>query len=177
MRAAALILVVGILACDGASRRGDTTGVQTLGRWEWHGRLVFKPDPRMTLMHLRIDTTGTGDPAGRDVALVRFEVNPTAAVGDEYALTIGLDLGRVRDLRPGVAYEIGRPPAPIPAHATITCLCEPEREDSIRGSLILATRGMRQLTGRLDATVYFTQWNNATRHATFAIHQRFDAIK
>jgi hypothetical protein len=36
---------------------------------------------------------------------------------------------------------------------------------------------MRQLTGRLDAAVYFTEWNNPARHATFALHQRFDAIK
>jgi hypothetical protein len=131
----------------------------------------------MTLMRLRIDTADAAGRAGGDIALARFDFNPSPGVGDEYALTIGLDLGRVRDLRPGVAYPIGSPSTRIPAHATMACLCEPLREDSIRGTLILVTRGMRQLTGRLDATVYFTEWNNPVRHATFALHQRFDAIK
>jgi hypothetical protein len=177
MRAPALLLVLGMLGCDGVSRRGDTTGVQTLGRWEWHGRLVFEPDARVTLMRLRIDTMATGPRVGGDVVLARFDVDQSPGVGDEYALTIGLELGRARDLRPGVAYPIGPPSARIPAHATITCLCEPLREDSIGGTLVLVTRGMRQLTGRLDARVYFTEWNNPARHATFALHQRFDAIK
>jgi hypothetical protein len=172
----AFVAVLGIQGCDGVSRRGDTTGIQTLGRWEWHGRLVFEADPRVTLMRLRIDTTGAG-PRGNDVVLTRFDVDPTPGIGDEYALTIGLDLGRVRELRQGIDYPIGPPPARIRAHATIICLCEPLREDSTRGTLLLATRGMRQLTGRLDATVYFTEWNNPARRTTFVVHQRFDAIK
>jgi len=156
-------------------RAGDTTGVQTLGRWEWHGRLVVDRDPRVTLARLRIDTSDAGQRG--DVMLVRYEFNPSPALGDEYAVTLGLELGRVRDLRPYTPYAIGSPPARLAAHATVTCLCRPLREDSIRGSFLLATRGLRQLTGRIDATLYFTEWNNPAHHATYSLHQRVDAIK
>ena len=102
---------------------------------------------------------------------------PDEAVGDEYALTLGLELGRVRDLRPGVRYSVGSTRAVIPAHATVACMCRPLREDSIRGSFQLATRGLRQLTGRIDATVYLTEWNDAARHVAYSLNQRLDAIK
>src|SRR2546426_898951 len=35
-----LLTVFSLLACDLASRPGDTTGLQSYGRWEWHGRIV-----------------------------------------------------------------------------------------------------------------------------------------
>jgi hypothetical protein len=166
--------VLGLGACELVPRAGDTGGVQTFGRWEWHGRLAFERDPRLTLERVRIDTTGPGP--GGDVLLVRYEFNPTDALGDEYALTLGLDPGRIRDVRPYTPYPIGAA-APIRAHATVTCLCPPLREDSIRGTFQLATRGLRQVTGRVDATLYFTEWNNPARHATYSLHQRMDAIK
>ena len=175
--ALSVLAAFGLWACDGVSRPGDTTGVQTLGRWEWRGRLVVELDPRVTLVRMRIDTGGPAAGAGGDVVLARYEFNPTDAVGDEYALTVGLELGRVRNLRPGVPYTVGSTQAVIPAHATVTCLCRPVREDSIRGSFRLATRGLRQLTGRIDATVYLTEWNDPARHATYSLHQRIDAIK
>jgi len=162
-----------LLGCDGVSRPGDTTGLQSYGRWEWHGRLVVQPDPRLTIVRLAIDTTR----GGGDVGLARYEFNPSPADGDEYAITLGLDLGRVRDLRQGVPYALGPPPARIPAVATITCFCRPLRPDSVRGTFRLATRGLRQITGRVDATLYFTEWNDSTRHATYPLHQRIDLVK
>ena len=167
----ALVGLVAAIACAGPSRRGDTQGVQTLGRWEWHGRIVAEQDSNVTLERLRIDTQPNPPPRG-DVILARFDFNPSPAVGDEYALTVGLELGQVRSLGPGATHALG-----ARDHATVTCLCAPLREDSIRGTYTLDTRGMRQLTGRLDATVYFSEWNRATRHATYSIHQRIDAIK
>ncbi|HUK22251.1 MAG TPA: hypothetical protein VLV45_11945 [Gemmatimonadales bacterium] len=156
-------------------------GVQTLGRWEWYGRITFEPDSQLTIMRLGIDTaprpSGAQADAHEDVVLIRYDFDPSPALGDEYALTLGLSLRRARDLKPGVAYSLGGDGAPIPAHATVTCLCAPLREDSVRGALTLATRGMRQLTGRVDAVVYFTEWNDGSRHRTYFVHQRFDAIK
>ena len=163
------------LGCGGGPRTPDTRGVQTLGRWEWHGRLVVEPDSHVTLMRMRIDPGGAGD--GEDVVLTRFDFNPAPGIGDEYALTVGFTLGKVRDLRVGVAYPIGPPPARVPMFATVTCLCEPLRLDSARGTLRLATRGLRQLSGRVDATLYFRGWNEPARHATYSLHQRFDALK
>ena len=159
-----------LAACTGASRRGDTTGVQSYGRWEWHARLVHTEDSSLTLERLRVDTTA----AGSDVALVRYEFHPVAGLGAASAITLGMALGRVRALRPGVAYALG---TVIPAYATVTCLCPPLRSDSVRGTFLLVTRGMRQLTGRVDATVYLSEWNAPSRHVTYALHQRFDAVK
>jgi hypothetical protein len=164
-----------VAGCEGGSRRHDTLGLQTLGRWEWHGRLVVQPDSHLTLMRMRIDTGGPA-PSG-DVVLVRYDFNPAFGVGDEYTILLGLDLGRARDLRTGVGYAIGPAPARIPAYATVTCLCEPLKLDSARGTLTLATRGLRHLSGRVDATFYFRVWNDPPKHVTYSLNQRFDAIK
>ena len=83
----------------------------------------------------------------------------------------------MRDLTPGTPYTLGPPPARVPAHATVACLCPPLKPDSVRGTLLLATRGLRHLAGRVDATLYFTEWNDTSRHVTYSLHQRIDAIK
>jgi len=161
-----------LAACD-VSRSGDTQALQSLGRWEWHGRLVVEPDPHLTIVRMRIDTMATGG----DVVLARYDFNPAAGEGDEYALTLGLELGRVRELDVNTPYPLGPAPARVAAFASATCLCRPLRPDSVRGTFLLATRGLRQLTGRVDATLYFTEWNDSSRHVSYALHQRIDAIK
>jgi hypothetical protein len=163
-----------LTGCGGASRERDTRAVQTLGRWEWHSRLVAEADSHLTIVHLRVDSTPASG-AG-DVILARYEFNPTDALGDEYAITVGLALGNVRDLPLGSTSPLG-PPGRIGVSATVACLCRPLKLDSTRGGFRLATRGMRQLVGRLDATFYFSEWNDSTRHARYAVHQRLDAIK
>jgi len=161
------------LACDGVSRPDDTLGLQSAARWEWHGRLVVEGDSTLTLVRMGIDTTH----GGGDVGLARYDFNPAVGEGDEYSLTLGLDLANVRDLRQNVPYALGPPPARLPAYATVTCLCRPLKPDSVRGTFTLATRGLRQITGRVDATLYFTEWNDAARHVTYSLHQRIDLVK
>jgi hypothetical protein len=161
------------LACDGVSRPDDTLGLQSVARWEWHGRLAVDSDPSLTLVRMRIDTT----PSGGDVAIARYDFNPAVGDGDEYSLTLALDLAHLRDLRQNVAYALGPPPARLPAYATVTCLCRPLKPDSVRGTLTVATRGLRQITGRVDATLYFTEWNDPARHVTYLLHQRIDLVK
>jgi len=161
------------LACDGVSRPDDTLGLQSAARWEWHGRLVVEGDSALTLVRMGIDTTH----GGGDVGLARYDFNPAVGEGDEYSLTLGLDLANVRDLRQNVPYALGPPPARLPAYATVTCLCRPLKPDSVRGTFTLATRGLRQITGRVDATLYFTEWNDAARHVTYSLHQRIDLVK
>ncbi len=168
-----VVCVTVSLSCDGASRVGDTLGLQSLGRWEWHGRIVAEPDPTLTIARVRMDTSQ----GGGDVVLARYDFNPAVGEGDEYALTLGLELGRAHDLVPGKPYAFGTGPGQIAAHATVACLCRPLRPDSVRGTYLLATRGLRQLTGRVDATLYFTEWNDTARHVTYSLHQRIDAIK
>jgi hypothetical protein len=173
-----LLLLTLLGACDATYRPGDTLGLQSLGRWEWHGRLVVEPDPKLTLVRLRIDTTpGKGGDTGGDIGLARYDFNPTAGEGDEYEISLGLDFGNVRALRQNVPYPLGPPPASIPAYATVTCLCRPLRPDSVRGTFLLATRGLRHISGRVDVTLYFTEWNDPARHATYPLHQRIDLVK
>jgi len=160
-------------ACDPVSRPDDTLGLQSAARWEWHGRLVVESDSTLTLVRMAIDTTR----GGGDVGLVRYDFNPAVGEGDEYSLTLALDLGRARDLRQNVPYALGPPPGRLPAYATVTCLCRPLKPDSVRGTFTLATRGLRQITGRVDATLYFTEWDAAARHATYSLHQRIDLLK
>ncbi|HEV2750328.1 MAG TPA: hypothetical protein VGV12_07385 [Gemmatimonadales bacterium] len=171
----ALVLLGG---CDPTSRPGDTRGYQSAARWEWHGRVSVQQDTALTITRLSLDTTaGAGGAGGGDVGLARYDFNPAEGEGDEYSLTIALDLGRARDLRQGVPYSLGPPPARIPAYGTVTCFCGPMKPDSVRGTFLLATRGLRQIAGRVDATLYFTEWNNPTRHVTYSLHQRIDLVK
>jgi hypothetical protein len=169
----ATLLPLFCLACDGVSRPDDTLGLQSSARWEWHGHLVVERDSTLTLVRMTIDTAH----GGHDVGLARYDFNPAVGEGDEYSLTLALDLENVRDLRQNIPYALGPPPARIPAYGTVTCLCRPLRPDSVRGTFTLATRGLRQITGRVDATLYFTEWNDAARHVAYPLHQRIDLLK
>src|SRR3989441_9221488 len=99
-------------ACDGVSGLDDTLGLQSSARWEWHGHLVVEPDSTLTLVRMTIDTAH----GGHDVGLARYDFNPAVGEGDEYSLTLALDLETVRDLRQNVPYVLGPPPARILAY-------------------------------------------------------------
>src|SRR6266705_3658546 len=133
-----MLLPLFCLACDGVSRPDDTLGLQSSARWEWHGRLVVEPDSALTLVRMAIDTAH----GGHDVGLARYDFNPAVGEGDEYSLTLALDLGRAHDLVPGRPYAFGAGPGQIAAHATVACLCRPLRPDSLGGTYLLATRGL-----------------------------------
>src|SRR5437879_11715629 len=79
-----LLTVVSLLACDQAPRPGDTAGLQSYGRGEWHGRIVAAPDSSLTLMRIRLDTT-----RGGDVALVPYDFDPSPRGAADVALTHG----------------------------------------------------------------------------------------
>jgi hypothetical protein len=91
-------------------------------------------------------------------------------LGDEHALTLGLDLGRARELPVGRPLALGVPGG-LPAYGTVTCLCTPLRPDSVRGTLVIQQRGLRQLVMRIDAVFHFTQWNDTTQHAAYPLRQ------
>ena len=152
-------------------RAGDTQGVQGAGRWEQHARIVVSTDPRYTVVHLRVDTSLV---ERRDVLLARYDFDPSDGAGDEYALTVALELGDARQLSANQSYTLGDP---IKAYATVSCLCTPLRPDSVRGTYTMQTRGMRQLAGRIDATLYFTAWSDSSRHATYRLRQRIHGVR
>jgi hypothetical protein len=167
-----LALIAGVTsACDVLPRPGDTQGVQQAARWEQHGRILVEPDPRYTIVHLRVDTNVA---LRHDVLLARFDFDPSEGLGDEYALTVALDLGDARQLSADHRYPLGDS---IPAWGTVTCLCRPLRPDSVRGTYTMQTRGMRQIAGRIDATLYFTAWDDPTRHATYRLRQRIHGVR
>ena len=168
------LTILSLVACDLFPRPGDTTGVQHAAKWYPHGRIVVDTDPRYTIVRLRADTAV---PDGHDVLVARFDFDPAPGVGDEYSIALALDFGIARDLRTNTPYRLGPPPARIPAWATVTCLCRPLKPDSVRGTYVLSSGGMAQLTGRIDATLYFTAWADTAVHATYRLRQRIYAVK
>jgi hypothetical protein len=166
-----LLIAASLGACELLPRAGDTQGVQGAGRWEQHGRIVVDTDPRYTVVHLRVDTTLA---ERHDVVVARFDFDPSDGAGDEYALTIALDLGDARALSANRAYALGDA---IKAQATVSCLCTPLHPDSVRGTYAMQTRGARQIAGRIDATLYFTAWNDSSQHATYRLRQRIHGVR
>jgi len=176
-----LTAIAGLLAallasgCELLPREGDTEGVQLAARWEWSGRLVADTDPVLTIVRLRIDTTGSRE--RHDVILTRFDFDPAYGDGDEYSLTFALDLGRAWDLPTGEPLPLGGGPGALPAFATVTCLCQPLRPDSVRGTFTIEQRGLRQIAARIDARLHFTAWNDSSRHAEYQLRQKFFGVK
>jgi hypothetical protein len=161
-------------ACDPYKRADDTAGEQLAAHWEWHGRLLVETDTSLTHTRIRIDS---GTPERHDVVLARFDFDPAYGAGDEYSLTLGLDLGVARDLPLGEPIPLGPPPGRIPAAATVACLCRPLRPDSVRGTLTIHQRGVRQITARVDATLYFTAWQDSSAHVSYILRQRLYGVK
>jgi hypothetical protein len=47
----------------------------------------------------------------------------------------------------------------------------------VRGTFGIIQRGMTQIIARIDATLFFTEWNDSTKHATYRLRQRLDALR
>lgn len=161
-------------ACDELPRPDDTDGLQRAGHWVSSGRLSVDTDPKLTIIRLRVDTLKSG---GQDLLNTRFDFDELPGLGDEYSIALVLDLGRAHDLPVGTPVAIGAPPAPVSAFATVTCFCRPLRPDSVRGRYLINRRGVAQLSGRIDATLFFTEWGDSTRHVTYRLRQRLEAVK
>lgn len=172
-----LFLTLSCVGCELFPQKGDTEGEQQQAQWLHHGRLVVETDPTLTLVRMHVEPLDSAR-GGHDVLATRFEFNPAPpSAGDEYALSVAFDLGDIRQLRRGTPYALGPPPARIPAYATVACLCRPLRPDSVRGTLTISSRGIAQIIGRLDATLFFTAWDDTTRHVTYRLRQRIDGMR
>jgi len=132
----------------------------------------IETDDRYTVVRIKVDTNGVTE--RHDILSARFEFDPSDAMGDEYALNIGLELGDAQRLSAGHAYRLG---TEIPAYGTVTCLCRPLQPDSVRGTYTMSTRGLRQLSGRIEATLYFTAWDDRTVHATYRLQQHLFGVR
>ena len=142
------------------------------GRWDWRGRLRVETDDRYTVVRLKVDTSGVTE--RHDVLSARFEFDPSDAIGDEYDVNVALEIGDGPGLSAGHPYRLG---VDIPAFATVTCLCRPLHPDSVRGTYTMSTRGIRQLSGRIAATFYFTAWDDPAVHAMYRLQQRILAVR
>lgn len=164
-------------SCGFFPEKGDTEGDQQQAQWLTSARLVVDTDPTLTIIRLKSAPLDSAH-GGHHLLLARYDFNPDQTIlGDEYSLHIGLDLGSIRTLERGTAYPLGPPPARIPAYATVSCLCSPLRPDSVRGTFTIVQRGLAQIVGRIDATLFFTEWNDSTKHATYRLRQRLDALR
>ena len=178
---AVLTAIAGLLApllgsgCELLPREGDTEGVQLAARWEWSGRVVVDTDPVLTIVRLKLDTTGSRE--RHDVILSRFDFDPAYGDGDEYSLTVALDLGRAWDLPIGDPLPLGSAPGAVRAFATVTCLCQPLRPDSVSGTFTIEQRGLRQLAARIDARLHFTAWGDSSHHVVYPLRQKFFGVK
>lgn len=168
------VLVLTVLGCDILPQKGDTIGEQVQAEWLVAARLVVDTDPTYTIVRLGAEPLDSAH-GGHHVLLARFEFNPSPAEGDEYALNVGLDLGDIRAVRRGVIYPLG--PPGIPAYGTVTCLCRPLKPDSVRGTFTISQRGMGQIVGRIDATLFFTAWDDSSHHASYRLRQRIDGMR
>lgn len=166
-----------VLACGFFPEKGDTEGDQQQAQWLTAARLDVDTDPTLTIIRLKSEPLDSAH-GGHHLILARYDFNPDQTIlGDEYSLNIALDLGNIHTLERGTAYALGSPPARIPAYGTVSCLCSPLRPDSVRGTFTIVQRGIAQIVGRIDATLFFTEWNNPTRHATYRLRQRLDALR
>jgi hypothetical protein len=172
-----LLLTSICLGCGFFPEKGDTEGDQQQAQWLTSARLVVDTDPTLTLVRLKSEPLDSAR-GGHHLLLARYDFNPDQTIlGDEYSLHIALDLGDIRTRERGTAYSLGPPPARIPAYATVSCLCSPLRPDSVRGSFTIVQRGLAQIIGRIDATLFFTEWNDSTKHATYRLRQRIDGLR
>jgi len=166
-------LLVVLSGCDVLPRPGDTDGLQSDARWVHHARLTAVRDTDVTLVRLRLDTGVAG---GQDVLLTRFDFNPAPDYGDEYAIMLGIAIDSAA-VRSKATLRLGPRPPAFPAVGTVACLCRPLKPDSVVGTYTIAQRGMVQLTGRIDATLYFTAWDDSTKHATYRLRQVMYGVK
>ena len=166
-----------ISGCGFFPEKGDTEGDQQQAQWLTSARLVVDTDPTLTLIRLKSAPLDSAH-GGHHLILARYDFNPDHTIlGDEYSLNIALDLGDIRTVKRGTPYPLGPPPARIPAYATVSCLCSPLRPDSVRGTFGIVQRGGASIIGRIDATLFFTEWNDSTQHAAYRLRQRLDAIR
>jgi hypothetical protein len=163
-----------VLGCDILPQKGDTIGEQVQAEWRVAARLVVDTDPTYTIVRLRAEPLDSAH-GGHHVLVSRFEFNPSPVDGDEYALVVALDLGNIRAWQRGTIYPLG--PHGIPAYGTVTCLCRPVKPDSVRGTFTISQRGMGQIVGRIDATLFFTAWDDTSRHASYRLRQRIDGMR
>jgi hypothetical protein len=164
------------LGCDILPRKGDTLGDQQQAQWLIAARIVVDTDPDLTLVRLRAEPLDSAQ-GGHHVLLARFEFNPSQGSGDEYALNIALDFGSIRTRKVGTVYPLGPAPAGIPAYGTVTCLCRPLKPDSMAGNFTMLHRGIGQFYGRIDATLFFTAWDDSSRHVSYRLRQRIDGSR
>jgi hypothetical protein len=167
------LLTLFCFGCDILPQRGDTDGEQQQAQWLTSARLAVDTDPQLTIIRLRAEPLDSAR-GGHHLLLTRFEFNPSPTPGDEYALSVALDLGDVHALQRATPYQLG---TQIPAYATVTCLCRPLKADSVRGTFTMAQRGIAQIFGRIDATLFFTAWDDTSRHASYRLRQRIDGLR
>jgi len=160
-----------VVACFG-SYRGDTEGFQRLGEWWTDARIVVEEDSVLTLQRL------VAAPGEHDVLIAALDFNPSRDVmGDEYSLSIAIDIGPAKTLPIGTQRALGGPDGLRAALGSRIGLGPILRPDSVRGDFRLLSQGMMHTIARIDASLYFSHWDDSTKVVVEQMRRRLDFIR
>jgi len=160
-----------VAACFG-SYRGDTEGFQRVGEWWTAARVVEEEDSVLTLQRVTVA------PGQHDVLVAAIDFNPTRdALGDEYSLSIAIDIGPPGHVPVGQVQTLGGPdglPAALGSRIGLGPILRP---DSVRGQFRLLSQGMMHTIARIDASLYFSHWDDSTKVVIERMRRRLDFIR
>ena len=169
--ALAAVAAAGVVACFG-SYRGDTEGFQRLGEWWTDARIVVEEDSIITLRRL------VAAPGEHDVLIATLDFNPSQdLLGDEYSLSLAIDIGPAKALAVETQRALGGPDGLAAALGSRIGLGPILRPDSVRGEFRLLGQGMMHTIARIDASLYFSHWNDSTKVVVERMRRRLDFIR
>ena len=170
-RILAVVAAPAVVACFG-SYRGDTEGFQRLGEWWTDARIVVEEDSILTLRRV------VAVPGEHDVLIAALDFNPSQdALGDEYSLSIAIDIGPPKALPVETQRAIGGPDGLEAALGSRIGLGPILRPDSVRGEFRLLGQGMMHTIARIDASLYFSDWDDSTKVVVERMRRRLDFIR
>lgn len=164
-------VVVLLAGCMGVYP-GDTAGEQRRAEWWTDARITVMDDSVLTVRRVGV-TPGT-----HDVVVGAFDFNTdNAVVGDEFSMSFAIDLGPPDSLETDVIHQIGGPGGLEAALGSRIGLGPVLRPDSMRGELLIFSRGMMQMFGRIRARLYYSSWNDSSNVVVETFRQRVDFLR
>ena len=159
------------VACFG-SYRGDTEGFQRQGEWWTGARIATEVDSVLTLRRV------AAAPGEHDVLVAALDFNPSQDVlGDEYSLSIAIDIGPPKSLPVETPRALGGPDGLAVALGSRIGLGPILRPDSVRGQFRLLGQGMMHTIARIDANLYFSDWDDSTKIVVERMRRRLDFVR
>lgn len=164
-------VVFGAAACFGMLP-GDTQGVQQRAEWWSDAQLSVVLGSVLGLEHIEVS------PGAHDVVVGRFDFDPAVrAFGDEFSVSFGIDLGPADSLALRVKHPLGGPDGLGSYLGARISLGPTLVADSMRGTLLILSRGMMQMVGRIDAELFYSSLTDPSRVEVQPFKQRVDFLR